>query len=238
MNYLMAAIDNNNQNDIVEYLLKNVYTDNDSRKAALNFTDDKGRTPFWIACSKNYLECAKKFITPENVYMRDKDGVTPMLHAITNGLNKIVNFLDDNKVHIIQEDLITAVKRGNIAIVCQLLLTQIRRYNLKDVDELEKRKILNSEIIDEWLNICDKCEMSGLFAFLTKLKDYGLNGQKNKFSYIKALLTMNSDNTKYDVDSKYQMMRKGILYYIKNVLVFFFLYGVYTYVCIFYNTVQ
>lgn len=237
----------NNQNNIVDYLLKNVFSDRDSdnvdellvnkknNKTALHFCaqagnaaaidklfefypkickehcnscDSLGQTPFLKACYNNRLECAKKLMTKENINVADNNKRTPFEYAIRNGHDRITNFLC-NDVKITAEHCQLSVKNGHTTILCQLLLAQMDRNNTQDIEGLLNNEILNEKMVNEWLDICHKQGNSGLAAFLTKLKENGLK-QKNSFAYIKTLLTMNSDETRNDIGSLYDAMRKGM----------------------------
>lgn len=180
-----------------------------------NVRNKSGRTPFWYACKHNRLKCAEKVITRENVNMADNGDQAPLYVAVEGGHDKMTNLLcgqDKYDADVTNIHLKLAVEKGNTIILCQLLLARIRRMNINDISQLQDKKngILNDTVADEWLNICHKKGNLGLYSFLTKLKKNGLD-KKNGFDYIKALLTMSSDDDKNKdgVDILYTRMRKG-----------------------------
>ena len=181
-------------------------------KTLCNVGDDKfGMTPFFTACYHNKLECAKKLITSKNVNMGDKDGFSPFYGAVFNGNDKITNFLCNNskyEVDITKEDLNLAVEKGYTTIVCQILLREMQRKNIANVDGLKKCNILSLSMVDEWLIKSHSNNSLGLFSFLTRLKEFGLK-KENKFSYIKTLLNINTHKVKNDATGQYEKMRKG-----------------------------
>lgn len=135
-------------------------------------SSNDGCTPFMLACQNNKLECAKQFITQDNVNMTDNDkdkdnSGSPLYYAIYFGNDQIVQFLcklinsnekenDNNKfkVEVTKNDLHLCVEKGNTRILCLLLLAKIKGNKINDMETLEKYNILNVKIINEWLNQC------------------------------------------------------------------------------------
>ena len=120
---------------------------------------------------------------------------------------------------ISENDINYAIAYGRIEILCLLLSTMIKivnnNYNdnsmnneINSIKQLSQYGILNSNLIDEWLNECKLNNNSALYSFLTKLNENGL--KKNNFYYFLLLLNKNSGNGNDEIDTLYKQLRKGM----------------------------
>ena len=160
---------------------------------------------FGAACHYNQFKCVLWFLSNQEIRnkidlsTKDKYGKSILMDAIEQENEQTVAVLCDYsyKTKISRDDALMCLNIaaicGNVSIFCNVMLVLFNQYNIKDMQNLEKKMILNENKIDSLLDICNKYQNYGLMSFLVNMQENGI--KSNNFSFILSLLKHNRSNS-------------------------------------------
>lgn len=185
-----------------------------------NKCDLDGGTPFWVACQANNIEVVRwmiKNLPNIDINSTDKHGITPLMAAIDEKHEEMIDVLlkcpnikiSEPRDGVDADTLVHALLSGSISVFCNVLLQVFKKANINSIEAMKKTSFMDEPeiVFSSWYKACEKYNLSGLYAFITKLHENGF--KKKDFGFIKSLLFVNATKLNYtnEIEDSYLKLR-------------------------------
>ena len=177
---------------------------------------ENGRSSLFIATLNNYPSCVEWFIQQPGckVNIADKNGVTSLMIACEKGNHRCLKILCDcDRILITKDILNVAVKYGQTKSFQIVLNSLIERNKIETWDELMKSKILDRNMINDWIgksiNNNNSNENDEMLHFLNDLLRNVFD--TNNFDLLLARLDYQNNNNDNTLEQQINIKYKKVL---------------------------